>query len=99
MAEKNTQENVEIRLALVESYLDSEFGRGSKSEGNTKRSQRLAIEEAMTRIQKLEHAIEGNGQIGIKTRVLIMWHTHYWLWGAVGMVIGGAIVKFSGLGG
>jgi len=65
---------------------------------------RLALVESanegiMTRLQELEHTLDGNGSIGVKTRVLIMWHTHYWLWGAVGMVLGGALVRFFGMGG
>jgi len=42
-------------------------------------------------INKLIGELKGNGSLGLKSRVMIMWYSYTWVWGIVGVLIGGAL--------
>jgi len=46
------------------------------------------LENQSARVADLESILHGNGRMGMKTRVLIMWHSYTWLWGVCGLVAG-----------
>ena len=86
MIEPPEHNSLEWRVAMIEQYLESELGRGGKTEGNLKRQLKTKLDnnaehEALQdkRLDRLNDLVYGNGKMGLSTMVKIMWHTHIWI--------------------
>lgn len=81
------------RVSRMETCLQKELGFGTSSNGRLGSwQQRYAA-----KLEQLDSQIHGGEGLGLKTRVLILWHSYVWVIGVAGAVIGAVLAKVLGL--
>ena len=84
------------RFWKIESFLGSELGWQNNTPGNVNRRIEANRQDADERMEKIEHAYFGNGQMGDRTKVRILWHAYPWLACLCGAVVGAVTQKVLG---
>lgn len=84
---------IAARITRIEETLKSEFGVGSRSPG------RVQVVQARIahRLEQLETQLHGGEGLGLKTRVLILWHSYVWVIAIAGALVGSVLTKLLDL--
>jgi len=71
------EEKIKERLTWLESYLTAQLGYKAHPDSNVKG-------EVKKRLDEIDDILSGNGKMGLKTKVAIMWWVHGTVWALMG---------------
>lgn len=81
------------RVTRIESCLQSELGFGRDHSGRLGTWQ----QKYSRKLQDLEDQVDGGEGLGLRVRVLILWHSYVWVIGIAGVLVGAVLSKLLGL--
>lgn len=81
------------RVTRIESCLQAEIGYGGHHSGRLGSWQ----QKYSRRLQELDDQIHGGEGLGLRVRVLILWHSYVWVIGVAGVLVGAVLAKLLGL--